>query len=208
MNNETLLFDTQKVKKFFDILAKLGRVIEERYDGSCEREIFVNRTINKWFKNKYFIWYKKSEQTGEYFRCYISIFNIKYALTYGIDLELNYYDYTKPMDVWNSIKLSHNDVINLEGEYCKTPKVHQKLLELTMINIPEKEYFFKAYDWNKYPKRKKKNQTDNDIYKLMETQISFKATTRAKAYNLKKEFEKNRTKDSKMIIFPDIIKIE
>jgi hypothetical protein len=85
MKNSTLLFDTERVKKFFDILSRLGRHEEDRYKGydknnphysPCEKEIFVKRTIKKWFKGKYLIWWKVSEQTGQQQQVYISIYKI------------------------------------------------------------------------------------------------------------------------------------
>lgn len=213
----TLIFNPVKVKKFFDILSRLNRVVENRYKGyfknnphisPCEKEVFVNRTLNKWFKDSYFIWWKNSEQTKLQQKVYISISNIKFYLGYSNEIEIYYYDYSKPMDIWNTIKLSYNDCINLEGEFCKNGDLHHQLLKLTVINEPEKEFVFKAWDWTKYPKRKKKGWTNEDIYKSMETTISFKANTLKKAYELKKSFEDKQIEDKKgKIIISDIIEI-
>jgi hypothetical protein len=214
---ETLLFDSEKVKKFFDILSRLNRHQEERYKGydknnpnftPCEKEVFVKRTIKKWYSGKYFVWYRKSEQTGVYYKCFVSVSNIMFYLGYGDEIEVYYYDYSSPANIWNTLKLSHNDIIDLEGEHSNGV-IHNELLKIFVLDIPEKEYTFKAYDWNKYPKRKKKGWTDKDVYKSMETTISFKAKTRSDAYKLKSRFEKEQseTRATNLIIVPEIINI-
>jgi hypothetical protein len=214
-NKETLLFNIKNLRKFFDILDRMGRVVENRYQGydkknphmsPCEKEVFVNRTLNRWFKNKYLVWYRKSEQTGLFYRSYISITNIRFALGWGDDLEVYYYDYSNPVDVWNSVKLNFNDISGLEGEWSKTPKKHHQLLKLTLLDIPEKEYVFKAYDWELYPKRKKKGWSNDDVLKSMETTVSFKAKTVAEAYDQKRKFQENG--GNKLMISPDIMEIK
>ena len=79
------------------------------------------------------------------------------------------------------------------------------MLNLTVPNLPLREFIFKTYDFDKYPKRKKKGQSEEDIYKLLESTISFQAETHNKAYKLKKEFEKSQK--GRLVICPDIIKI-
>jgi hypothetical protein len=172
----------------------------------CEKEVFVNRTLNKWFKNKYIIWYRKSEQTDLYYKCYISISNINFFLGYGNELDIYFFDYSKPMDIFNNVRLTHNDVLSLEGEWCKTSNKHNNLLKLTYLNIPEKEYIFKAFDLDKIPKRKKKGWTNKDVYNFIETTVSFKAKTLMDAYSLKKQFEENQK--GNLLISSEILEIK
>lgn len=51
-------FDKEKVRKFFDILNRMGRVNEKKYIGRdklnpdkepCEKDVFIQRTVGKWF---------------------------------------------------------------------------------------------------------------------------------------------------------------
>lgn len=212
----TLLFNPEKVKKFFKILSRLGRSVEKRYKGyiykdssPCERQVFVNRTLNKWFNNPHLILYRTSEQTGVEYKQYITILNISYKLSWGVEIDVMIYDYTKPYDIYEHLTISHNTALSLEGKWCKNGNLHHKLIKMAILDIPEKEFVFKAYDWNKYPKRRKKNQTDEDINKLMETTISVKVKTVKEAYKKKQEFVKNQMKEglTKLVVLSDIYQI-
>lgn len=206
------LFTTEQVKKFFNILDRMERGysnIPEKdiYNKRCQKEVFVKRTLNKWLKNKLLILYKESQQTGVEYKQYVSITSCSFSLDWGGQtINISIFDYSKPADIWTSIKVSHNDALSLEGEWCDTPDLHNKLLEFFVLNIPEKEYVFKTYDWNKYPKRKKQGQTEKDIMKLMESTVSFKARTEKEAYKLKKKFEQENA--SKIMVCSDIIEIK
>ena len=212
------LFETKKVKKFFEILYRLERGIPIDIDNYryknykndrsvCEKEVFVNRTVNKWLKGKFLVLYKTSEQTGLEYKQFISITNITLSLDWTSgSLEVIYMDYTRPVDIWNELVLKHNDVLHLEGEWSKNNKQHNQLLKLTYLNIPEKEYVFKTYNFDNHPKRKKKGQTDDDIMKLIEGKISFKGKTEKEAYNKKNKFQENNK--TKLVICPDIIDIK
>jgi hypothetical protein len=201
---DTLLFKTEHIKKLFSILNRLNRSIDTKYEGKCEREVFVRRTLNKWFKNKHLVWLYESN-VGIYYNRYISITNVEYALHYATELNVKFFDYSRPMELWNEITLDYNKLLDLEGFWCKDSKKHNQILKFTVPNLPLREFVFKTYDLDKYPKRKKKGQTEEDIRKLIESTISFQAETHKKAYQLKKEFEKNQK--GKLIICPDIIKI-
>jgi hypothetical protein len=203
---DTLLFKTEHIKKLFSILNRLNRSTDVKYEGKCEREIFIRRILNKWFKNKHLIWLCESEQTGVYYNRYITIIKVEYALHYATELNVIFFDYSRPMSLWNEITLDHNKLLDIEGIWCKNNKKHKQILKLTVPNLPLREFVFKTYDFDKYPKRKKKGQTEEDIYKLIESTISFRAGTHKKAYELKKEFEKNQK--GKLVICPDIIKIK
>lgn len=200
---DTLLFKTEHIKKLFNILDRLERIVDIKYDNKCAREVFIRRSVAKWFKNKHLIWLCESEDSGFYYNRYITIIKIEYALHYATELNVRFFDYSRPMDIWNKITLDHNKLLRLEGSWSKNSNIHNKILKFSVPNLPLKEFVFKTYDLNKYPKRKKKGQTKEDIYKLMESTISFKASTHKEAYQMKKDFEKN----NKLVICPDIIKI-
>lgn len=203
---ETLLFKAEHIRKLFDILHRLSRCVDIKYDGKSEREVFIRRTLNKWFKDKHLIWLCESEQTGIYYNKYITITKVEYALHYDTELSVTIFDYSRPVDLWNEITLNHNKLLGVEGFWCEDYKNHIKILKLTLPDLPLREFVFKTYDFDKYPKRKKKNQSKEDIEKLIESTISFKAETHKKAYQLKKEFEKNQK--GKLVILPDIIEIK
>lgn len=215
---DTLLFNSDKVLKFFDILKKTDRCVSNIYSSKNKksfldsnevcydsaREVFVRRTI-KWLKGKHIIWYRKSEQTDAIYKCYISISDIQYALYYGTKINVWYYDFSRPVDNWNKITLNCFDCMNLEGEWCENNNLHNELLDKFLLQIPEKEYVFKTYDWSQYQKIDKKNNTEEKILNLISSTISFKAKTREEAYKLKKDFEKN---NDLLTISPDIIEIK
>lgn len=202
---ETLLFKTKDIKKLFRILDSLNRCIDNKYDGKCAREVFVRRTLNKWFKNKHLIWLCESEQTGIYYNRYINITKVEYALHWGAELNITFFDYSKPMDLWEKVTLDHNKLLNIEGFWCENSEKHNQMLKLSIPDLPLREFVFKTYNFDKYPKRKKKGQTDEDIYKSIESTISFQADTNKKAYELKREFENNNK--SKLII-SDLIEVK
>jgi hypothetical protein len=204
------LFTVKQIKKFFEILGRLERSVsvdksKQYYHGyiytnstPCQKEVFVHRTLNKWFKNKYAILYRLSEQTETQYCQYVSISNISYALTWSEEISVNLYDYSRPMDIFNNLKLNHNDCLRLEGKWVSNPKnYHHKLLKMTMLSIPEKEFKFKAYDFSKYPKRAK---TDEERYEKMTTEIIVKAKTNHEAYQKLDELEKKNIKEGKEIM--------
>lgn len=214
--SSTKLFKTEKVNKFFDILERLSFSYpsdksKQIYKGYMkdnpdvvytQRDVFVNRTINKWFKGKHLIMYKKSELKLQ-FKQYISISDVNYTNFGCINAYL--FDYANPYDSLFSIhKFNHNDILSLEGEWCSDSSKHDKILSMfSMEDVPKKEYVFKAYDFNKYPKKVKKGVDPKD---LIETTVSFKARTEYEAFRLKKQYEEE-TK-SKMIVTGEIIKIK
>lgn len=204
------LFDTKKVQKFFSILHKMERGVavvkgKDIYEGKCQKQIFVKRTLNKWLSGKVLIIYKESEQTGVEYKQYVSITNIEYCLGWGEEIDVNLFDYTRPTDIFNKNSFNHNSILSLEGEWSENSDIHHQILKLTYLNIPEKDYVFKTYDWNKYPKRRKKHQTEDDIIKLMEGTISFRAKTEKEAYRKKKKFEKSE--ENKITMLSDVIEI-
>jgi predicted DNA-binding ribbon-helix-helix protein len=146
------LFKTEDVKRYFSILEKLGRVTEAKYDGKCQKEIFVKRTLNKWFKNKDIVLYDINE-SGIEFLNYLHISSIHYYLGYSDEINVTVLSYNKGYQ-WELKKIGHNDALDLEGIWSENTEIHSKVLNLTStLNIPIKEYVYQTYDWSLYPKR-------------------------------------------------------
>lgn len=203
----TKLFKTEQVRKFFNLLNKLDRSISKIYgNNSCAREVFVRRTLNKYLKQKLIILLCESETTKIYYNKYIMITNVEYALHYSTEIIVTIFDYSRPYDLWNSIVIDHNKALALEGSWSKNGKIHNSILKLTIPQLPEKEFIFETWDFDKYPKRKKKGQTEDDILNSIKSTISFKATTYKEVYEIKKKFEKENK--FKLVIGSDIIEIK
>ena len=193
------LFNHKDVRKFFDILERLGRGTEKRYKGfdklnpdysPCEKEVFVKRTISKWFKGKHLIYFSK-EKYGEYIKQYLYITKVSYYLGWGEEIEVGVLDYSRPYDIFNSKKVGFNTLIGTEGIWCEdenSQEDHYTLMNLTILNLPKKEFVFKAYDWNKYPKRKKRGQTEEDIKQLMTVPYVVVAQTEGEARDKLKDY--------------------
>lgn len=217
------LFESEKVKKFFRILDKLSGNIPINTDNypwkgyqtiytkdsnhvPSTREVFVHRTINKWLRSKALIIYRTSDLEIEY-KQYININSISYQNSWsGKNINVKFMDYTNPYDskMFTGEDLCHNDIIDLEGEWCENINKHLKILNLiTMNDIPDKEYIFKAYDWYKYPKNSK--NTKKALEKITTTK-SFIAKTERQAYRLRKIFADSE-ENSKFII-SDLIEIK
>lgn len=218
----TKLFDKNKVKKFFDILEKLDgsfpiNKTKQIYRGYkknnpnivySQRHVFVNRTINKWFKGKYLIIYKTSK-LGITYKQYINISNIEYKNDESSTgyIKCYFIDYC---DVFENIlkieKFKYSNVISLEGEWCLNSDKHDQLLSLLKMNdVPKKEYVFKAYDFNKYSPKIKNGINPK---KSIETTISFKAKTEYEAFKLKKQYEeKCRKENNDIIVTEEILQI-
>lgn len=198
---ETLLFNQEKVRKFFDILSKLGRAKSDLYGGECERAVFVRRTISEKFSGKYLILYT---DTG--IKRYLLISNIRFGYGYGDDLKVSLFDYSNLNNPYSEVSVSYNDAIGFEGEWCKDSSKHDLLVELcTMVDVPSKKYYFEGFDFTKYPKRKKKGQTEEDIKNLMRFDFVVEAKTRNEAYEKAKIESK---KLNKVIIDYTVKKIE
>ena len=95
--------------------------------------------------------------------------------------------------------LSHNDVLDLEGEWIEDPtNYHHALAKMTMLNIPEREFVFEAYDMTKFSKKRNKKE-------YLETTVSVNAMTEKEAYRRKNELQK---KSQDIWICSDILEIK
>lgn len=202
----TKLFDPKRVGKFFNILYKLNRCVDKKYEDKCEKEVFVRRTVNKWLKGKFLILYDMSEQTELLYKKYIHISSVSLNLDWTLGtLSVNIYDYTRPMDVFNSITVDHNKALSMEGEWIDNPGEHHfKIIELTsMNNVPEKEYVFETYDWERYPKNSKKRK--DRILEEIKGTISFTAQTELDAYRQKNKY---KSPEGTRIIITELLEVK
>lgn len=225
MNNikyTTKLFSPEKVKKFFRILSKLSGSIpidqsnypwrdyktiytKDSNHCPCAREVFVHRTINKWLRGKALIIYRVSDFKFQY-KQYVSIAMLHYLNDWSDGyINVSLIDYSRPLDesLFNGEKIKYNDALKLEGEWCDDLSTHNKILEfISMDNVPIKEYVFIAYDFSKFPKRKKKGV---DSMELIKTTRSFFAKTEYEAYELMNKYQDNSYKNNTQIYVSNLI---
>jgi len=222
----TRLFKTEEVKKFFNILERLTGSIpidksNYRYKDyqtiytknsnhvPSTREIFVHRTINKWLKGKYLIIYKESD-LGIQYKQYVSITSLCYQNDWSVTgyVSVGILDYSKPYESnifgIGGEKFNHNACINLEGEWSDG-KIHNQILKLITLDIPEREFIVEAYDFAKYPKRVKKGV---DPKEQIKTTISIKARTYHEYYKNKELFQKKCKETKSQLLLGDIIEIK
>lgn len=187
------LFELSKIQKFFSILRRTDRHNSKLWINSnarsflndepcyyCAREVFVNRTIKKWFSNRFLILY------GETYKEYIYVSNIRYALTWGEDLQIYIVNYnnlsSNPTQCCN---YDFNQLYNLEGIWCPDGKEHYELLEFLSHCLPDLSFEFLAYDLNKLKTVKAKKGEE-----IMD-KVSFKykiiARTEQEAFRIKSE---------------------
>ena len=197
------LFTVEQVKKFFAILDRIERAVSKKYSTdsytNCEKEVFVRRTINKWFRGKYLILYATSKDTNAEYKRYLYISRVSFVLGCGTELSVSYIDFAKPVDIFSSIYITHNDALVLEGEWVEDLESnHHALLKMTALAIPEREFVFKAYDTTKITKKRNKKE-------YLETTVSVNAMTEKEAYRRKNEAQK---KNTDLWICGDIIEIK
>lgn len=220
----TKLFKQEQVKKFFDILERLSGSIpidKSNYPWKeyqtiytknsnhcpCTREVFVHRTIYKWLKGKYLILYRESD-LGVQYKQYVSVTTLNYHNDWSSTgyISVGLLDYSKPYEssIFGDEKFNHNICLNLEGEWSDG-KIHAEIIKLILLDIPEKEFIVKAYDFGKYPKRKKKGIDPMD---LIQTTVSIKARTYNEFYKNKEKFAKKLKETKSQLVIGDIIEIK
>ena len=196
------LFEYKKVKKFFDILSRMDRGYsniesEQIYKGydkfnphlvRCQKEVFVNRTVNKWLKGKYLKLYKEDESSGIEFIQYLSILKVTFILGYNDKLLVKILDFAQPFNITNFLNLTYYEIKELEGEWTNSVE-HTTLLNLVSLNLPKKEYLFNSYDWSLYPKRIHKNWKVDKLLK----KFTILAKTEKEAFKKAKKYcEENK----------------
>jgi hypothetical protein len=140
------LFTQKQVSKFFGILSRLNRASQKRYSkrnelskrfGSCEQEVFVDRTIGKWLNGKCFLWIEEAE-TGFYQQDpyddtsripikhkqvrYIQLMKPRYALGYGHSIEVKFYDASRPSQLNNELEVTHNFALSIKASEITSSK--------------------------------------------------------------------------------------
>lgn len=204
MENSTKLFTTEQIKRYFEAIEKKGRMVCNLYKGydkrnpdyaPCEKDIFVQRTLNKWLSGKYLILYSKSDFGSEY-KQYVFVSSVQFVYGYGNAVYVYICDYSNPKKGFYSIEIGNNEAHRLEGVWCENSDKHEELLKFFNIDIPEREFIFEAYDWNKYPKRVRNK--DKALEKI-KTTVSFKAKTEREAYKLMDKFREDKQNSQIMI---------
>ncbi len=158
-NLNTLLLDKKELNNFIDRLTTYGMECCDYYHKYNEtlgynsptlspsaREVFVHRTLNKWFSGKYLILYNTSNDL--LYKQYLYIMSISYSNSYDYSglLHITLMDYNISQVVRKTVKF--DELFNFEGEWCDSPHEHNKLLFMTSFSsIPEKEYIFEAFDF-------------------------------------------------------------
>lgn len=195
------LFDKDKVKKFFNILGKKKRYYKADYNiykgydknnpdyNYCEQDVFVNRTVHKWFSGKYLIYFDPETELKKY---YLTT-RIEVKHDYSINnLTVYLIDYGNISSLINTKIVNEFIILSAEGIWIDDPKeYHDKVLSMfSFTDLPDNEYIFRAYDFSKYPKR---GVSREKALKKIETTISFIAKTESQAYNMKKNYKSNLT---------------
>lgn len=175
-----LLFNQEKVKKFFNILSEQSRHSLELYEGKCGKEVFTRRALSKLSGKFVKIFDSELGVTR-----YIYISSIKYSLRYNDDLRVNLVDYSKLQDKVTSEIWTHNEILYCEGIFCDGEE-HKKLQELFEINLPERTFRFEVYDFDKFDESLSEEENMVEI----KTHFDIKAMTIAEAFNKKKDFDK------------------
>lgn len=188
----SFLFKKEDVKHFFKALESKGRNCEPRYKGwskinphieYCERAVFVKRMMRYLLKDRYF----KIYNTDKGVFSYIYVSSVNYSLDYGCNIEICYLDYSRLDLGFQSVKFNSGDLIYLEGE-VSDGKEHEHLQNILVLNLPEKIFRFKAYDFDKYPKRVRKG---TDPEEKIKTTVDINARTVAEAFSKREEFRSN-----------------
>lgn len=153
---ETKLFTTAQVKKFFRILGDLDRHTTGIYKGyyggdftACQRQVFVSRTLSKWFAGKHIIFLDVDDDYRMQHKRYLYISSVQYSLGWSDELYVNCTDYGNPREMFPTIKISHNRALDLEGFWSDDTEMFQNILKMFLVNeLPEREFIFKIYDFN------------------------------------------------------------
>lgn len=211
----TLLFKVNEweiITKIDEILDRLGRHGEVRYEGKCEKEIFIRRTINKWFKNKSLVLYQHNERRNNAYKRYLTISNISYSLTLKANnIKITFLDYGRPDSTLDGLFFGETihilDARWLEGNWVDNLDEHEKVFKMFSIeDIPNKKYVYKTFDWDKYPSDGVE-RAEEGMNALGYGEVEIEAKTLGEAKDKLKKLRKEY--DSKGIaVFPDIIRSE
>lgn len=182
MESPTRLFNREKLKKFLSIMDGLKWKVNDKADIYSkpnklisERDVFVRRTIHRWFRSKHLVLYRMSK-IGCIYKQYLFISSIQHISVYGkIRFRLDGIDYAKLHDEFPStICFDDKELLMLEGKFQDDETETGQLMKLLSIdNLPDNEYLFKALKNGK---------------KIL---LSVTAKTEALAHKYKPEIEKN-----------------
>ena len=145
------LFDSKKVEKFFNILDRLDRTCQKHYKGidplnpdsePCQQDIFVKRTVAKWFPSKcYRIIEEVSigffEHTDYKMKRYAFINTARPHFIYGHNNKVMVnFSYASNVGKMGSIEFDYHTALNFKAELI-TSERYREISSLFEYN-PEK----------------------------------------------------------------------
>ena len=127
------IFNREQVRKFFAILERLDRSVGTQYEdrkfGSCQKEVFVARTVHKWMDGKCFrfvdevdsgirnmISSNRSKPLKIEQMRIVKVGGTRFMLGHGEELSVGISDAANPSSLFNSKSISISDAISLMGE--------------------------------------------------------------------------------------------
>lgn len=159
----TKLFTTKQVKTWFNLFSDKERHQTKRYKGYdnsnpdrtlCEQEVFIKKTLKKWFSGKYLVLYQVNEITGVQYKNYLFIGGIVHSLGWNDEVTVYALDYSSLNQGWQQLKITHNKALRLEGYFCDNDEQHLAVAKLFSIeDLPERSFSYEAYDWSKFQSR-------------------------------------------------------
>lgn len=193
----TVLFNPEDIKRWFDALDQYDTHVDSKYANQrSAREVFIHRTLNKWFAGKYFKIIRE-DSVGLLSYQFITVVNIKLVLDWSIcKINVNYIDAAKPfiknkyrsaftINVFNDEILGYNDVSDLEGFEIKREE-WEKVRKIFIPELPLRTFIFDAWD-----------------------KKTFKKTThQVEAYTHKQAYNKTRNIVDSPVVIGELIEIK
>jgi len=153
MKYQTL--NTEFIYKFWRLLDEKARHGVKRYGDKCPKEIFVERTLNKWFSNNFicFIKHKNTDVEGNIkypvkVKVYAALGRIEYAMSFGEQITL-YYGDAADMTILGLNSIFLDSYSSREFEFIKSSKEEFiKVKSLFLDDREDNEYTFVGYEKN------------------------------------------------------------
>lgn len=179
------LFDKKSIIKFFNLFYdKKGYISNGQFES--EKEIFVRRTVNKWFSGKHLIYYNPDG-----YKEYLYIQKIVYRGHYG-KVQLHLLNYGNPSNI-NCVRNLGQDLYY--GEWCTNEEKHLVLLE--MFKLPKQQFkFIRVYMKDYY--KLNADYVFSEALKQIGEEITIESTTYDKAFNIAKDLAKQDTEFSQI----------
>lgn len=156
--------DKELIMKFWNILRKMERGIpkgRDIYNGRCAKEIFVRRTLHKWFSGHHIVavikedtgivTFDKDDRTGSSakhlkipVKNYVHINAVTYVLGWGEEIEIRY-SKTGSVTLSSSMRFhGHGDMCSVDFYEIDKAK-YDEVWNLFLDDRPQKEYRMLAF---------------------------------------------------------------